>query len=222
MTKKSQNESGPIETLEQLLGKAKKIANTTEHEHTAAYTNAAEALLKDAEGNIDYELLEEPDIQDKFVDKMTDHYLKKAKDYFKSNVSKGDKFQTDLLLEAYAGITGSQLRSMIKTHGKDYTHQQHEHARGELVKRIRQKLNQTAASHLKDEHVPDLVKKMGIEDIVDASKMKAEDAAELYGVWKEKGALSHEMIGDVYRAQGASPIFLKPKKKQNEEYKKAA
>lgn len=206
-----------IAKYDALLKKARKIADTTEHEHSVAYSTAAEALLRDEEGNIDYELLENPDVQQQFADKMTDHYLSKANKLFKAKLKKEDVFQKDLLLRAYAGITKTELEHLIRTHGKKYTLPRHEEVKSELMKKIRQELHRTAASHLKEEHVTDLVRHMGIEDIVDASKMRIEDAASLYPLYKERGPLSEETIRDIYREQGVSPIFLKPKKKQADE-----
>ena len=129
-----------IQKYKSLKKKAKKIADTTELAHSKAFTTAAEAVLKDKEGNIDYELLEKSDVQDKFVQKMVEHYVERANKYFGSKVNPKDRIEVDQLLRTYAGITQTQLEQYLRTHGKGYNLQRHENIRDELMKAVREGL----------------------------------------------------------------------------------
>jgi len=222
MAKEKDDVPEHIKKYESLKKKAKRIGDTTELAHSKAYTTAAEALLKDKEGNIDYELLDKSDIQQKFTDKMTEHYITAANKYFGSKLKPEDQFQVDQLMQAYAGVTKTELGKYVKTFGKKYTMGAHNAQMGELLKKVKDQLGKSASSHLKDEHVGDFVKHLGLEDMVDSTKMRIEDIRLLHDEYEVHGTLSPKLIENAYQKHGEpKPIYLK-KKKDDKEYKAAA
>jgi len=208
-----------IKKFEQLKKKAGKIVDTVDLAHSDAYSIAAKEFLTDKEGNIDYEKLEDADVQEKFVDKMKDHYIKKANQYFKSDINKKDKMQVDLLMKAYTGVTGSELERYIRTHGKDYTLNQHEANKKKFKEKVHGTLSEAAASHLKDEHAEDFTKHLGIEDLIkDHSLLKIGDLVLLHSLHEKYETLTPEIIKDAYRSmEQPEPIFLKKPKKEKKE-----
>ena len=71
-----------VEWIRSQRSRRDKIVATTEITHSEAYNKAARKLLTDQKGEIDYDRLDDPDNQVKFVREMTRHYLEAAKDYF--------------------------------------------------------------------------------------------------------------------------------------------
>ena len=198
----------PIERYQQLSKKAKNILATTAIAHSHAYTSSTD-VLKDEEGNVDYELLENPEMQKKFVDKMSSYYLDRANAYFGTKLKPEDQFQVDQLMQAYSGITKSALFQTVQRAGKNYTLQTHERQRDSLIKRIGEQLTQSASGHLTREHVPSLVEHMKAKDLVNPEHMELEDALSLYHLYDENKALTPEMIENSYRSQGQpTPHFL--------------
>jgi hypothetical protein len=197
--------------------KSKRILATTQLTHSKAYTSMAEEVLKDKEGNIDYELLERPEIQEKAAEHMANTYVDAANKYFGSKLKKGkeeDRFQTDMLMKAYAGVTKSELLDYLRTNKKDYTLDSHKEHMGELMKAVQKQLRTSAASHLKEEHIPDFVKHMGIEDLVDATKMRIQDVTILHDIYEQQGIVSPNMVEDTYRRIGIpAPLYLKQAEK---------
>ena len=206
-----------IKNFEDLKKKAKKILDTTRLHHTDAYVRAADSVLKDEKtGQIDYDLLDKTETQDRFVGKMTDYYVERANEYFGSKISVDDRYKVDQLLNAYAGVTRTELLEAVRTHGKKYTIESHEKNREELLKKVGKQLNQAAAADLTDKHVKDFIEHMGLEDIIDASKVRITDMALLHDLWQTYGTLSHKIIKNFYQEQLGvpSPVYLKKEKKK--------
>ena len=194
----------------QLKKKAKGILEATKITHSEAYIKAAKDLLTDESGGIDYDRLDDEDIQQQVADAMLDHYLGAANKYFGTKLKKDDRIQADMLLNAYTGTTRTQLEYNIRKKGKRYTIDAHEKERDNLLAEIEKQLSATAAGHLKDEHAEDFVKHMGLDDLVDASRMRVQDIATLHGLYEEHGAVTEPMLEKVY---GRKPYILKEKKK---------
>lgn len=210
-----------VDKYESLKKKAKRILDTTKLAHSEAYVISADSLLRDKEGNIDYGLLKEDNMQKKFVDSMVSHYIQRANEYFGMNINSEDRMQVDQLLKAYAGVTKTQLERNLKTHGEKYNIELHEKNRDKFVEEVGNQLYSSAGAHLKDEHAADFVKHMGIEDIVDATKMKVEDITLLHSAYESGKVLTPKIIKNFYQMQGLpEPLHLK--KKEANKYKKAA
>ena len=184
---------GHIKEWQSLRKKAKKIADTTAHEHSSAYLKASDKHLKDKEGNIDYDMLDDVKVQDKFIDSMTDHYVSKAKQHFKAKG--GGKLKDDLLMSSYAGITSDMLKNIIQKKGSGYNLQNHEGLKEELIKKTKEQLEGIAGGHLKDQHIGDIVKYVKADNLVDHKKMNLQDAMHVHSIYDQKGkVLSKKML----------------------------
>lgn len=211
-----------IEKYKGLKKKAKKIIDTAKLAHSEAYIVAADSLLRDEEGKIDYDILEKVKIQQQFVNQMVGHYIQRANEYFGTQINPEDRMQVDQLLKAYAGVTKTELEKNLRTYGKKYTVETHEKVRDELIKKVAEQLSESAGAHLREEHIGDFVEHMGIEDIVDSTKMKVEDIKLLHGAYEAHGALSPKLIESTYLELGApKPVYLRKKPEKKEKKKEA-
>lgn len=176
-----------IAKYERLRKKFHKLLHTHSHHHTKAYLDAAEALLKDEEGNIDYEKLEDKNTQEKFVDKMMDFYLSKAKGVFKGKPK--DEFEESLMMRYFDTFTREELARLIKQHGKNYTAELHEQQKEKLQEGLIGKIGHLPHAHFREEHLPDIIKYVNAQDLVDPSKMRLEDALSLLGIYHKTGEI---------------------------------
>ena len=80
---------------------------------------------------------------------------------------------------------------------------------------MRKELYDTASSHLREKDLPALIKDLGLESIVDSSKMTLEDATELYHLQDSYGGLTLPHLKKHYKTQGQPlPGFLKSEDKK--------
>lgn len=199
-----------IEKYHRLKKKLRRLLDTHRLEHSQAYVKAADELLKDEEGNIDYERLEDAKIQDRFVDKLVDHYLSKAKQAFKG-IKPKDELEEDMFLRAYGTHTRGQLSQIIRKHGKEYTIQTHEEGRDELVKKLNQELGPTTVAHLKQEHIDDIIKYTKAGDIIAKEMLSPIEGSYLLDLYEEgRGAVTLETVK---RHPGLGKKYVKEKKK---------
>jgi len=206
-------EPDALELLKQNYSKVKKITASTLSAHSEAYITAQNKHLKEGK-YINHELLEKADVQKKFLDTMIDHYLEKAVSELNLKEKPKDAMEQDRILKAYANVTRGELDRQIKTQGKDYTLGHHEQIRDKLMEKVTQELIASASGHIGQEHTGALVKAMGLDDIVDVTKMQHTDALALYNMYDQKGDLSAGDIKSQYKRQGMpSPIYLKTPKK---------
>lgn len=216
MTEEKKKILDPIEVLKQNYSKVKKIVATTSSVHSEAYLAAQKAHLTGKDDLVDSELLENADVQKKFLDTMIDHYLTKAVKDLNLKGKPEDIIAQDRILRTYAGITRTELNELLQTQGKDYTLQQHEQVREELMKKIKKELQASASGHIGKEHTSALIKAMGLEDVVDATKMKHTDALDLYNMQDQRDGekLTQKGITRYFKSLGhASPVYLKEEKK---------
>lgn len=165
----------PLQLFTEKKKANRKLADTIQLHHEQAYTSAAEKHLKDKEGLFDYSKLENAATQEKFAEHMADFYVTKARQYF--GVGKDIKLneqQVDMLLSAYSGITKTELTDTIRKAGEDFTLDTFKSAVDQVRQQIGRRLDATAASHVKEEHKVGIIKEMKLEDLVDATKMTAE------------------------------------------------
>ena len=175
-----------------LSKKAKKIIDTTNREHSRAY-DAASELLEDEERHIDYEKLDDSKMQEKFAEKMADHYVSKAKQALKSTISGKDEFENAMLTEAYAGVTLHELKQYIGEEGKEFTLDTfHKKYRPGFERKISKNLTAAARSHLKEEHIPGIVKLTKSEEFIDANKLTLEEAIGILDIYHESGVVPYK------------------------------
>ncbi|HLC99292.1 MAG TPA: hypothetical protein VJC00_04770 [Candidatus Nanoarchaeia archaeon] len=191
------------EFIEQFYKKRNQVnmlLNTTEIEHSKAYIKAVDKALRNQEGNVDYELLEDDDIRQKFIDTLIGHYVSAAKSALKSDLKGETDLEKHILMKAYTGATKGALEGMIHETKSGYTKQQHDKEVGGLIKQQSKELSTLVGSHLKKEHIPHIIKYTGAGDLVDEEKMKVEHAAGLLGIYNEgKGAVTSDYVeGQIY------------------------
>ncbi|HLD06950.1 MAG TPA: hypothetical protein VJC16_05470 [Candidatus Nanoarchaeia archaeon] len=181
-----------------LYKKSQRLISTTDREHRRAYDSAAE-LIVDEEGLIDYEKLDDADMQLKFADKMADHYLSKAKQHLKSKASGEDEFENEMLRKAYSGTTRAELRQYVGQLGKKFTFDEFNshHIKGNFMREIIKTLSGAAASHIKEKHIPHIVKYTKSGEFLDPSKMRLEDAINLLTKYHAEGPLSPDDYSNV-------------------------
>lgn len=211
--------------------KVKKLLDTTQAVHTEAYQKALETI-RDKEGQIDYEMLEDIANQDRFLDKMMDHYLVSAAKAFGLKGVPKDELEQDILLQRYIGVTKGRLKNHLRKVKSEYTLNAHEKIRDDLVKKQREELLPLRHSHFEREHIKDILLYTGTKDYLDPDRLEIEHAAGLLNHYKEQGEipLSHlEKITSLPEEKGGwgSDVYLTPKGKESikalkEKYKKAA
>jgi hypothetical protein len=189
------------EAVEKYLKKKEyidKVVNTTEHIHTDVFTRAADELLKDEKGLIDYKRLDDEVTQDQMLDKLVEGYLEKVKAVAHVDTADLSEEEQDIVLHKYVGVTRDSLKKKLREHGSDYTHEQHQGYRDAHVKRVKEELSPLAGQHITEEHLEDIVKYMSAEEVIDVEKMKPtpELAAGLLDLYKRVGALTYEGLKD--------------------------
>ena len=141
---------------------------------------------------------------------MTDHYLSSAKRALgiKDGGPKKDQtLETDMLLQSVHGYTRAQMLQQVRSERHKYTLQHHENIRGELLKGANNRLRSSAAAHLNDGHVEDLVKYAKAHDFLDHGKMRLDEAV---GV-----ARTYRKVGTVSPKEYEGEVFYKKKKKDD-------
>ena len=170
-----------IEKYKKLTKHTDQIADTTARHHRQAYDKAVEDLLiLEGEKDADYDLLKKTKHQVAFADKMSDFYIKKAKDYFGVQKDLSD-LEKELLMKAYSGTTKSELKRMIAKHKDKFSFDQFKQYHDEFVDQIRGTLRDSAAGHFTKDHLDDILKYCVTEDALKEIKpyMSLDNAKQL-------------------------------------------
>jgi len=205
-----------LDKHKKLHEKAIRMIDTTNHEHRVAYNKGVEEVLKDKDGHIDYEKLDEAKNQLKLADIMSKHYISKAKKSLGVTKHKDDALHNALLMKAYAGVTKDQLIQNIGKYGKNFKYEIFDKVREGVMKEITQTLLSAVGSHLNDKHIGDIIKYTGADKIKEFNPdyLDRESALEMlsnYHMKKEK--LTRSDIERMIDQQGLSQRLLKKKKK---------
>ncbi len=194
-----------ISKYKKLAKKAKQMLNTMDRHHRGAYDKAVDDIIT-KNGQVDMDLLDDIKNQEKFADKMADHYLSKAQKVLKSS-GKLDDLEKELLMNAYAGTTKTQLKQLVRQRGKNFTF---DHFYGELkpqlMETIRNNLTSATIGHFNNKHIDDIVRYTGSSKFVDSSKMRLKEAL---GVLQQ-----YEELGIVPEKHHKKEIYYKKKKKK--------
>lgn len=202
-----------IAKYKKLKKKAEQMIDTTDHEHRSAYLKAVDEHIRDKETKlVDYELLENPETQQKFAATMSEHYISKAKQALKVD-KELDEMEKAMLMNAYVGTTKEELKRIIATRGKDltFTAYDREH-RPEFMKKISGVLRGAAGGHLEDKHIGDLVKGAEASDYVNVDYLTLQEAKNIYSLFEDQGSMSRTMLEDAVRKGAISKTALKKKK----------
>lgn len=188
-----------IKTYHENIEKEKKLIATTDHHHRFAYEHMTDKVLKDEKtGLIDPDLLKKSDVQLKAADEMADFYLDKALEHFGykkpgeklPDDNKLDVFQKDMLMKAYANTTKGELRNLFGQHQERLgNYGEFIRLKDRFMKPLIERLMSASMSHLKEEHIDDIINYTGVKDMVEREHMKIENAASLLRQHYELGGV---------------------------------
>lgn len=212
MAKKHEEKEAPeaVKKWKKLQKHAKRILDTTEHHHRVAYDKALKEHLMEGD-LIVYDKLDEDEVQREFAETMSEHYIEQAKKYFKVHKDLNE-LEKELLMNAYAGTTKAQLRQLISEHGKSLSFDKFLEEKKKWLQQLGKALVGATTYHITDEHVEDIIKYVGLEDVIDPENMPREKAIELLRIYEEKGALSPEDAAKSYKAMGLVGVLTKEAK----------
>lgn len=207
-------ENDPIKEFYAKHKQAKLMINTTEIEHGKAYMSAVDKHLRNEQGNVDYDLLENEGIRHDFIDAMVDHYVSAAKAALKSELGGKTELEKHILVKAYAGITKSDLADVIHEKKSEYTKRVHDQHAAQLTGKQSNELMKIVGNHLKKEHIPKVVDYTKTTGQVNIDMMKPEDAGYLLSAYDEgKSAVTPTHLeGKLYSK--VKSIFEEVKKKK--------
>ncbi len=181
-----------ISKHKKLYHHATRLADTAAHTHSEAYTSAVNKHLME-DGEVNFEKLDNAEVQKQFVKTMSDLYTSRAKQHFK--VAKDlDDVEKDILMQAYVGTTSHQLKGLVNRYGKRFTHREFENLKGQLQQQIQERLYASAAGHLEEGHVPDIIKHVGLESKVNTAQITVEEARELLESFQREGAITEAVL----------------------------
>ncbi|MFH1052832.1 MAG: hypothetical protein V1740_00270 [Candidatus Woesearchaeota archaeon] len=191
--------------------KAEALANAIERHGRMAYDHAAEMHLKTDDGGIDIERLDEEPIQDKFAKSMTDFYVSKAKQQFKSEIPDDDEFKKSLLLKAYGQHTYDELKQILAATGSDLTFDKYKDSMKKMQDEVRGRLRGISLSHFKKDHIDDIVKYTRSGEFVDKGRITLDEAKNLLETYKQVGTVSPKAVR---HEPYAKEDYYKKKKKE--------
>ncbi len=199
MAKKEEEDKTPYITQhKKLYSHATKLFDTATHTHQAAYKGAVDKHLVGEDGEVDFNKLDDLKIQKEFIDTMTDAYISKAQQHFKiSKDKKLDDLEKDMLMKAYTGVTKGTIKQYVNAHGKNFKHQAFNQFTQQYTRDLQQQLYASAASHLDDSHIPDIVKHVGLEAKLDAGKINVQEATHLLETFQREGGITDNDIRQI-------------------------
>ncbi len=186
-----------IEKYKRLAKKTKKIIDTTKLHHTGAYTQSAEKVLKDEDGLMDYNRFKLPEYQSAMAEEMSDYLVGKAEKVLKIKIKKRDEAEKAMLMNAYAGVTKEELKHYLRQYKNRFTLDLYEaEIKPEFMKKIAHSLSGVASHHFKDEHIDDIVRYIGIGNLVDTKYMQLQDAIHLLARHTDLGTVPEKELED--------------------------
>ena len=200
------------------------IINSTTNAHSQAYLEAAKLLVSKDGKNTDYTKLEDKAFREQFIDKLLDSYISFAEQ--QSGTKANTEFEKEILLQKYVGITRAGLSEVIHEAKSKYSIQVHENIRKNLVEKQTKELAPLASSHLKEEHIEDILKHTGTAEYLNKDVLEIGKAAMLLGQYKANGELTLSNMKAMKNDLGGDAYFKKDTleaiKKLKDNYKKAA
>jgi hypothetical protein len=145
-----------LKKYEKLSKTAGDMIRMHERTHVRAYQEAEKLLVTGEGREVDIDKLNEDDIQEQFVQKMKKVYLKKAKEVLKA--SPADKFEEELLMNAYAGTTENELKIIVARYKNKLTFEQYKDLSDKnMTPKVANVLVGAAGSHLTEKHIDDIL-----------------------------------------------------------------
>lgn len=208
-----------------------KIIDTVEHDHGKTYYDAAEEVLRDDKGQIDYKRLDPNKNGDKYhkimAKKMSDKYLDKIVKKLKINPKDYSTEELDQITHGFFGTNEGILLDLIGKYGVGFTHEAYkkEHVK-EHLSNLTNALTPRIYSHINAEEIPNILKDIGADkfikgDLKDYAKpMFRSGAADLIKLHHMRGNISHKDIANnpyfsafYKKPENAEPKYAVPVKK---------
>lgn len=181
-----------IKKFNKMHRKANAFANAIDRHARQAYDYAVGEHLRTEDGGIDLEKLEDEAVQEKVATSMSDFYVKKAKQQFKSEIPEDDEFKKSLLVRAYGQATKAQLKYAMNQLGKGFTFDKYNRELvPEVQKHVKQSLTEVAGQHLNESHIESIIKYTKSNEFIDPNKLNLHDAMDILYTHKA-GGLSPE------------------------------
>jgi len=187
--------------------------------HMETYAKAAKKVLKVEKDNVedirqkDLTKLKETKYQIQMADEMADMYKEGAKEYLsKAKKDAGEKWDLDefdeaLLLRALYGTTRQELRARIAQKKDGFSPNYFMELKDEMMEKIKGDLKAAAGSHLKDEHIEDIIKYTKIDQYdADPTKITLPEAIGYLEDYARLGAIPPKVIPKKHK---------KPKKEED-------
>ncbi len=181
------------------IGYAKKIADTHALMVSDGFNHAVKKLLKDGK-HVDFSRLDDSAIQQDFAKTMTDFYITQIKD--EHGFEAKDDFHKQMLLQAYAGITTSQLQDLLKTYGGGLDYNQFGRVSSQLNQGIRDNLYLTSSDHIADKDIKEISQKLGLEDkLRPGEKFDLKEIRELLNKHVLEGGLNEATLRGILKGK---------------------
>ncbi len=160
----------PIHEAEVTYKSAKKVLDTTQLTHDEAFLYAAK-IARDKKGEFDSSKLEDEGIRDKFVKRMLQFYVRRAKKSFAADEHEEhgehaedeaesediDPIKADRMLQAYMGMTGTILKKQISQYGAKYSKEVHDGLMNRVHQQMQQQFDESITSNIKHENIEDVI-----------------------------------------------------------------
>lgn len=199
--------------------KIERLLENTKAVHSQAYLTAAEALKEEGETEFDLERLEDVKYQDKFLDKMVDHYLSSAVKKLGLKAKPKDEWEQDVLLQQYMGVTRAELRRELRVMKGKYNLEHHEDKRDKLIKKQGEELVPLRYGHLEKKHIGDILDYVGVKRHLRHENIEnPEQVAGLLDIYKSRG--EQLTLADLAQTNLPQAFYTDNAKKELEELKK--
>lgn len=160
----------PIHDAEVTYNSAKRVLDTTQLAHDEAFLYAAK-LIRDKKGEVDTSRLEDEGMRDKFVKRMLQFYVRRARKSFAADEQEDhgehaedeaegediDPIKADRMLQAYMGMTGTILKKQISQYGAKYSKEVHDGLMNRVHQQMQQQFDESITSNIKHENIEDVI-----------------------------------------------------------------
>lgn len=182
-----------IHDAETTYKSAKRVLDTTQLAHDEAFLYAAK-LIRDKKGEVDTNKLEDEGMRDKFVKRMLQFYIRRAKKSFSEageheehgahgeDEAEGediDPIKADRLLQAYINMTGTQLKRQIGQYGAKYSKEVHDGLMAQVHRQMQQQFDESITSNIKHENIESVIQYTHVDPHQIKRPLELEEAKEL-------------------------------------------
>jgi len=171
------------EDLKKIADEKKKLVNTVEVTQSAAYDKALDAV-RDKDGHVDYDLLENEGVAEKVAEAAGKEYQKEAEKELKSSGVKGP--MASRLQKAYAGSTEHTILDQLRAKGKAYTKKEHTRMTPEFMREVEQDLDAAVYNQIGRKQVESALGHIKA-DFIDSKTVPLEVARGLVQGYLERG-----------------------------------